>query len=110
VVRLTHVVLAASWARQSCWMFSPRKLTVPTLPTVPVMSGSRALASRGRSSREYCPRISSSVFERSADVNSPTTVFVRSRSVPLLESALIVVSESALPVAFELSALLLLKK
>ena len=55
------------------------------------------------------PRTSSSMFARTADVNSPTTVLVRSRSVPLLETALIVVSESAFPVALALSAVLLLK-
>ncbi len=105
----THVALPANWPRQSRWMFSPRKLTVPTLPTVPVSSGIRAFASRGRLSREYWPRISMRRLARSADVYSPTIVFVRSFSVPLLDTALIVVSDSALPVALEFSASLLLK-
>ncbi len=38
----------------------------------------------------------------------PTTIFVRSFSVPLLVSALMVFGSSALPVALALSALLLL--
>src|SRR5207244_537617 len=82
----------ASCVLVSRWTLSPRKLTVPTLPIWPVNSGCRTLASRGRRSRAYWPRASSSSLEESAVAYSPTAVLVRSRSVPLLETALTVVA------------------
>ena len=48
------------------------------------------------------------MFDRTALVYCATNTFVLSFSVPLFVSALIVFGSSALPVAFALSALLLL--
>ena len=77
--------------------------------TAVVTSGDFSFASRGRRSYEYWPRASNSRFERMLDEYWPTTVLVRSFSVPLLESALTVVSASALPVALAFLASLSLK-
>src|SRR5438128_4986815 len=102
-----QVRLAAPCPRQSYWVVG-RKFTLPTRPMAVVTLGTMTLASRGRSSREYWPRTSSSRLGLSTLVNWPTTTLVRSRSVPLLLRALTVLGSRALPVALALRALLLL--
>src|SRR5260370_23256970 len=68
--------------------------------------GDSWFAKRGRSSRAHCARTSSRRFGRRVLVNWPTTMLVLSFSVPLFESALVVLGSRALPRLLELSALL----
>src|SRR6185503_4697288 len=96
---------SAAWMRQSNCVVG-RKLTAPKRAKLVEKDGNSELVSRGRSSREYCPRNSFTTVGLKMLANCPTTVFVRSFSVPLFDSALMVFGNSALPVAFAFSALL----
>ena len=69
-----------------------------------VTLGASTLAMRGRVSFEYCPRTSSSSLGVITLVNCPTTVFVESRSVPLLDRALVIVGKRLLPTEVAFSA------
>src|SRR5262249_95239 len=102
-----HVTLSASWNRRSNSRFCPRKFTVPYVPIVSDTFGSIEFAIRGRSSRTHWPRNSLTMLPLSRLMNCPTTEFELSFSVPLFDSALLIVGNSAFPTEVELSASML---
>src|SRR6266568_4506601 len=104
-----------NWLKPESWFTAPwyrlsygvvgRKLTVPKAASALFSTvGDSWFARRGRSSRAHCARASSRRFGRRVLVNWPTTMLVLSFSVPLFDSALVVLGSSALPRLLELRA------
>src|SRR5712692_4627965 len=92
-----HVRLAEPAARQSSSVVG-RKLRAPVVPMLVEIPVSVEFDRRGRFSSEYWPRVSRTTRGEKIAVHEPTTVLVRSPSVPLLDCARLVVGEMASPV------------